>query len=325
MTAWNTTSGPGFTLFFGYPEEASYAEAVQRLVDERIASRIAARDETVWGPAAEAEAGKRLGWVQLASTSRPLVDEILELRAKLQGQGLTRVVLCGMGGSSLAPEVICESAGLPIERPRLLRPRRRAPALERPTSRTPSWSCPARAAAPSRPTASAGPSRRPSPRPASSPAERIVVVTDPGSPLDHSATEAGYRVFRADPEVGGRYSALTAFGLVPSGWPGPTSAPSSTRPPSSSRRSRPMTPTTPVSGWAHSSAWPTTLVSTSWCWPTAARPTPASATGPSSWSPSPPARTAPGILPVVVEGTDAPELPAQHRRRGAGHVRSGGA
>jgi len=52
------------------------------------------------------------------------------------------------------------------------------------------------------------------------PRDRIVVVTDPSSPLDKSATDAGYRVFRADPDVGGRYSALTAFGLVPSGLAG---------------------------------------------------------------------------------------------------------
>jgi glucose-6-phosphate isomerase len=52
------------------------------------------------------------------------------------------------------------------------------------------------------------------------PAERIVVVTDPGSPLEESALSAGYRVFTADPAVGGRYSALTAFGLVPSGLAG---------------------------------------------------------------------------------------------------------
>ena len=52
------------------------------------------------------------------------------------------------------------------------------------------------------------------------PAERIIVVTDPGSPLEASAREAGYRVFNADPTVGGRYSALTAFGLVPSGLAG---------------------------------------------------------------------------------------------------------
>ncbi len=47
------------------------------------------------------------------------------------------------------------------------------------------------------------------------PHERIIIVTDPGSPLDVSARAAGYRVFNADPNVGGRYSALTAFGLVP--------------------------------------------------------------------------------------------------------------
>ncbi|KJL39200.1 Glucose-6-phosphate isomerase B [Microbacterium ginsengisoli] len=52
------------------------------------------------------------------------------------------------------------------------------------------------------------------------PAERIVVVTDPGSPLHQSADAAGYRVFAADPTVGGRYSALTAFGLVPAGLAG---------------------------------------------------------------------------------------------------------
>ena len=52
------------------------------------------------------------------------------------------------------------------------------------------------------------------------PVERIVVVTDPGSPLDEAARAAGHRVFNADPTVGGRYSALTAFGLVPTGLAG---------------------------------------------------------------------------------------------------------
>jgi glucose-6-phosphate isomerase len=52
------------------------------------------------------------------------------------------------------------------------------------------------------------------------PAERLVVVTDPGSPLEATARESSYRVFLADPNVGGRYSALTAFGLVPAGLAG---------------------------------------------------------------------------------------------------------
>ena len=46
------------------------------------------------------------------------------------------------------------------------------------------------------------------------------MVTDPGSPLDEASRAAGYRVVNADPEVGGRFSALTAFGLVPSGLAG---------------------------------------------------------------------------------------------------------
>jgi glucose-6-phosphate isomerase len=47
-------------------------------------------------------------------------------------------------------------------------------------------------------------------------ATHIVVVTDPGSPLHEEATEAGYDVVLADPDVGGRYSALSAFGITPS-------------------------------------------------------------------------------------------------------------
>ncbi len=52
------------------------------------------------------------------------------------------------------------------------------------------------------------------------PTRRIVIVTDPGSPLDQQSRADGYRVVNADPEVGGRFSALTAFGLVPSGLAG---------------------------------------------------------------------------------------------------------
>jgi glucose-6-phosphate isomerase len=53
------------------------------------------------------------------------------------------------------------------------------------------------------------------------PKRRIIIVTDPGSPLEADAHKAGYRaVFNADPRVGGRFSALTAFGLVPSGLAG---------------------------------------------------------------------------------------------------------
>ena len=87
---------------------------VADLVADRVAARIAAGDSTLWGPGAAEEAAVRLGWVHLHETSRPLLAEIDALAADLRGAGLDRVVLCGMGGSSLAPEVITRTAGVEL-------------------------------------------------------------------------------------------------------------------------------------------------------------------------------------------------------------------
>ena len=218
-TAWNTVAGDGFELFFGYRDEAAFAAQVEQLVADRFASRLGAKDPTLWGPAAEDEAAKRLGWVDLSATSQPLVEAITALRDELHGAGLTRVVLCGMGGSSLAPEVICGAAGVDLDVLDSSDPDFVRAALERDLAHTVVVvSCKSggtvetdsQRRAYEKAFADAGIDAR----------ERIVIVTDPGSPLDQSATEAGYRVFRADPSVGGRYSALTAFGLVPSGLAG---------------------------------------------------------------------------------------------------------
>ncbi|MBA3780566.1 MAG: glucose-6-phosphate isomerase [Nocardioides sp.] len=208
-----------FELFFGYRDELAFTDTVAALVDDKFASRLAARDATLWGDAAEAESAKRLAWVDLHSTSRPVVDEIYELRANLTGQGLTRVVLCGMGGSSLAPEVICAANGVDLVVLDSSDPDFVRAALEDHLDRTVVV-----VSSKSGGTVETDSQRRAFEKAFSDagidPAQRIVVVTDPSSPLDASATEAGYRVFRADPDVGGRYSALTAFGLVPSGLAG---------------------------------------------------------------------------------------------------------
>jgi len=218
-TAWNTVAGEGYELFFGYRDEAAFAAQVQQLVDERFASRLAAKDPTLWGQAAEEESSKRLGWVDLSTSSRGLVDEIATLRDELQRQGLTRVVLCGMGGSSLAPEVICGAAGVDLDVLDSSDPDFVRAAIDNDLAHTivvvssksgGTVETDSQRRAYEKAFADAGIDAR----------ERIIVVTDPDSPLDASATEAGYRVFRADPTVGGRFSALTAFGLVPSGLAG---------------------------------------------------------------------------------------------------------
>ncbi len=218
-TDWSTVSADGVELHLGYPEEQVFAETVERLVTDQVASRLFARDHTLWGAAAEEESAKRLAWVDLAEASRDLVPDIGTLRSELEGKGLVHVVLCGMGGSSLAPEVICEAVGVELTVLDSSDPDFVRTALEDRLAETVVV-----VSSKSGGTVETDSQRRAFEKAFTDagiePAERIIVVTDPGSPLEASAREAGYRVFLADPEVGGRYSALTAFGLVPSGLAG---------------------------------------------------------------------------------------------------------
>lgn len=189
------------------------------LVGERFASRLFDRDPTLWGEAAREESAKRLGWVDLHRTSRPLVGEITALRETLHEQGVDRILLAGMGGSSLAPEVICAVADVPLVVLDSSDPHQVRDAVQTDRHRTAlvvSSKSGATVETDSQRRAFIGALEAVD----LDPAERIIVVTDPGSPLEQQSREAGYRVFTADPEVGGRYSALTAFGLVPSGLAG---------------------------------------------------------------------------------------------------------
>lgn len=201
----------------GAATEAS-TTAVPALVEDRVASRLFAQDATVWGAAAEPEASVRLAWTGLPRTSRPLVGEVAALREELMTDGVDRVVLCGMGGSSLAPEVICGTAGKDIvilDSSHPVSVRAALTDLERTVVVVSSKS--------------GGTVETDSQRRAFiaafeavgiDPTSRIVIVTDPGSPLEEQSRAGGYRVVTADPQVGGRYSALTAFGLVPAGLAG---------------------------------------------------------------------------------------------------------
>lgn len=190
------------------------------LVEDRIATRIFAKDHTLWGPDAEAESSVRLGWVEAATVSQPLVDGILELRDALKAEGVTRIVLCGMGGSSLAPEVIAGTAGVELTVLDSTDPEQVGAALADRLSETAIV-----VSSKSGSTLETDSQRRIFEHAFTEAGidakSRIIIVTDPGSPLDKASREAGYRaIFNADPNVGGRYSALTAFGLVPCGLAG---------------------------------------------------------------------------------------------------------
>jgi glucose-6-phosphate isomerase len=191
------------------------AEVRAALVEAGVPGLLVAKDPTLWGPAAEPEARIRLGWLDTFRRGRDLLPRLAELRTELAD--LDRVVVAGMGGSSLAPEVIAGTLGKELMVLDTTDPGQvRGALLDRldrtvvvissksgTTVETDShWRVYLRA------FLDAG-------RSAAEAGRHFVVVTDPGSPLSAVADEMGATVIFADPEVGGRYSALTAFGLVP--------------------------------------------------------------------------------------------------------------
>jgi hypothetical protein len=181
----------------GAAEVPGAAEARRALVEDGATGRLAAKDATLWGPAAEAEASIRLGWVDTFRRSRELLPRLAELRDQLPPY--EHVALAGMGGSSLAPEVITRTLGVELTILDTTDPHQVRAALADRLDRTVVV-----VASKSGSTVETDAHRRAYWQAfvdagVTDPGPRFVVVTDPGSPL----------------ETGGRYSALTAFGLVP--------------------------------------------------------------------------------------------------------------
>ena len=195
------------------------SETIAELVSAKIASRIAAKDFTIWGPEAESESAIRLGWVSSAFDTAPLISEILKLREDFAAAGVTRFVLCGMGGSSLAPEVITKNHGVELVVLDSTEPEQVLGVVSEGIERTAII-----VSSKSGSTVETDSQKRifeaAFTEAGIDKTTRIIIVTDPGSPMEAAAKADGYKIFNADPNVGGRYSALTAFGLVPSGLAG---------------------------------------------------------------------------------------------------------
>lgn len=206
-------------LRISVPDQHHHTAVIDSLVADRVASRICGHDATLWGPDAGDEAQRRLDWTTLYESSVPLIDEVTALRDELRHRGLDHVVLCGMGGSSLAPEVICAAANVAITILDSSQPDQVRAALgDRLESSVVVVSSKSGSTVE---TDSMKRAYEAAFREAGrDPVDHLVIVTDPDSPLDKEARANRYRVFNADPDVGGRYSALTAFGLVPSGLAG---------------------------------------------------------------------------------------------------------
>jgi glucose-6-phosphate isomerase len=174
--------------------------------------RLINKEKTIWGSEAAAEASVRMDWLDLPSESRTLLAQLDSLFAK--HKHLTNVILCGMGGSSLGPEVIAHTFGKELfvldstdpnyvshsltsdwSKTLVIVGSKSGSTIETASQKSFFESC----------FEKAGLNK----------ADHMIIVTDPKSPLDLASREAGFTVVNANPNVGGRFSVLGAFGLVP--------------------------------------------------------------------------------------------------------------
>lgn len=207
--------GPGYLTAALGDLEPRVASRLEQLRRDDVVGRIWDRDPTVWGGTPETpELCDRLGWLEAPTADREFRGDAERLRARLAGR-FNQVVLCGMGGSSLAPAVIVRTCGGSSEALAFTMLDSTAPAavagasddvgrtvfiissksgstVETLSFQEYFWNR----------TGDQG--------------AQFVAISDPESGLARMAKERGFAgVFLSDPEIGGRFSALSPFGIVP--------------------------------------------------------------------------------------------------------------
>lgn len=212
-------------LFFSAPEyEDQVARTLKGLENNRVMDRLRDRDHTLWKKD-PGEITNRLGWLDSPAEMKNAVGRILDLADAVREEGYTHALLLGMGGSSLAPDLFRRTFGfargyldlrvLDSTDPEAVRgqARRLDPAKTLFIVSTKSGTT-AETLSLFRyffnlTTHAVGRDKA---------GEHFIAITDPGSPLQSLASELGFRdTFLNDPDIGGRYSALSFFGLVPAG------------------------------------------------------------------------------------------------------------
>jgi len=197
--------------------EPRIARRMEEARSEQVASRIWKRDESLWGGPGVPEIGNRLGWLTISEKMLEHAGELHEFVEEVRAAGFTDAALLGMGGSSLGPEVIRRSFGQIPDGLRLHVLDSTDPGavleLERSLDLDKTLFIVSSKSGGTIETLS---HMRYFLERSGGDGKRFVAITDPGSPLVDLAGENGFRrVFENDPEIGGRYSVLSLFGLVP--------------------------------------------------------------------------------------------------------------
>jgi glucose-6-phosphate isomerase len=195
---------------------APVAAKLSLALESRVRERMRAADPTLWGAPGTPEVANRLGWLTIAERMLAELDAIRAFVAEVAADGYADAVLLGMGGSSLAPEVLRRTFAQGVGHPRLhVLDSTDADAVRAVEARID----------PARTLFIVSSKSGGTIEPLSlfahffslaGDGSNFVAITDPGSGLEKLAGERGFlRTFHGDPDIGGRYSALSAFGIVP--------------------------------------------------------------------------------------------------------------
>lgn len=211
----------GFVAYLGEYEEA-IKSCMEKIEAEKIVSRLWEKDHTIWSEDPN-EISNRLGWLDSPETTSLAIDDVNRFVDGIRAEGFTNILLLGMGGSSLAPEVfslvfdndesfplleVLDSTDpgavlsyvykLPLEKTLFVVSTKSGGTVETLSFMKFFYTKISEIFAPKK----AG--------------YHFVAITDPGSGLEAMARELDFRkIFINDPNIGGRYSVLSFFGAVP--------------------------------------------------------------------------------------------------------------
>ncbi len=199
--------------------------SAKTLVKDCVASRLRAKDATLYdfSPAAEECAEQFMGWTDLASNPPLPIGQMQAFADEVVADGINTVILIGQGGSTQAPMTITKydkqnrnrmffktlDSDSPVRVRQLLATCEPERTLVIIASKSGGTIEPRLLLAAVRESLASALGEAEVPR-------HLVAITDPGSELERQANEEGWRaVFPGEPTVGGRFSALSAFGLLP--------------------------------------------------------------------------------------------------------------
>ncbi len=205
----------------GSPEiAAAFNEEMEVWRKEGRIRRLWAGDKSLWSGTDE---DKWLGWLNVADQELADIGRLQNFAADVRKRGFTDVVLLGMGGSSLGPEVLSETIGRQAGWPRFRMLDSTDPAQIKATEQAIDLGKTLFIVS-SKSGSTLEPNifmdyffdRVSAVRGKDKAGEHFIAVTDPGSPLERRANQLRFaRVFHGAPSIGGRYSVLSKFGLVP--------------------------------------------------------------------------------------------------------------